>query len=89
MDRLYERGYEDGQLVAADSQKSGDSNVDTVRTLLLERSRVGQSKYHTTTDRTDLSDADWIQHAIEEGLDLVIYLERMRKNLERRMRRNR
>ena len=44
---------------------------------ILDRAEVGEKKYGTTMDRTDLSTADWIKHAQEEALDLAVYLEKI------------
>lgn len=53
-----------------------DSIVEAVRADLAERSARGIAKYGTTLDRTDLSHADWLQHAYEEALDMALYLRR-------------
>ena len=44
---------------------------------ILHRAEVGEKKYGTTMDRTDLSTADWIKHAQEEAMDLAVYLEKI------------
>jgi hypothetical protein len=44
---------------------------------ILDRAEVGEKKYGTTMDRTDLSTADWIKHAQEEAMDLAVYLEKI------------
>jgi hypothetical protein len=46
---------------------------------LLAREEKGIKEYGTTMDRTDLTEADWIQHAYEEALDLSIYLKKIIK----------
>lgn len=46
---------------------------------LLEREEKGLKEYGTTMDRTDLTEAEWIQHAYEEALDLSIYLKKIIK----------
>ena len=53
-----------------------DSIVESVRKQLLDRSNVGILKYGVTLDRTDLSLLDWLEHAKQESLDQVLYLER-------------
>ena len=60
-----------------------DSIVEAVVKKFQDRSNVGIKKYGTTLDRTDLSKLDWISHAQEEAMDLILYLERL-KNEERR-----
>ena len=59
---------------------SHDSNVEAVREKMLQRSIGGLSKYGCTTERTDLTDIDWLIHAQQEAMDLAIYLERLIKS---------
>lgn len=63
--------------------KSPDANVERVRQLLLDRSVVGLKKYGVTTERTDLNLPQWLQHAIEEALDLANYLQAAKAYIER------
>jgi hypothetical protein len=58
-----------------------DSIVQAVIRKFQERSDVGQKKYGVTLDRTDLKALDWIQHAQEELMDGILYLERLKKEL--------
>lgn len=58
-----------------------DSVVYRIGQLLKTRSETGIRKYGTTLDRTDLSVKEWIDHAIEEALDLALYLERIKNEL--------
>ena len=44
---------------------------------ILDRAEVGEKKYGTTMERTDLSTIDWIKHAQEEAMDLAVYLEKI------------
>jgi hypothetical protein len=53
-----------------------DSIVESVREQLLKRSELGIKKYGVTLDRTDLTLLDWLEHAKQESLDQVLYLER-------------
>ena len=62
---------------------SGDDVVEAVRSKLLGRSLAGQQKYGQKMTRNDLSLKDWIQHAQEEALDQAVYLERLRRDVER------
>jgi len=56
-----------------------DSIVDSIVKKFLERSDLGQKKYGTTLDRTDLKTLDWINHAQEELMDGILYLEKLKK----------
>ena len=42
-----------------------------------ERAEVGEKKYKTTMERTDLSYDEWLQHLQEELLDACVYLEKL------------
>ena len=59
-----------------------DSIVQAVIRKFQERSDVGVKKYGVTLDRTDLKPLDWIQHAQEELMDGILYLERLKKELK-------
>jgi len=50
---------------------------DKVCEKILERAKVGKSKYGTTMERTDLSRLEWLIHAQEEAMDLTVYLEKL------------
>ena len=56
-----------------------DSVVKAVVEKFLQRSELGQKKYGTTLDRTDLGTLDWINHAQEEFMDGILYLERLKR----------
>lgn len=53
-------------------------------------SREGRGflKYGTTMDREDLSLNDWIQHALEEAMDLTLYLKKIKTKLDDTQRRS-
>lgn len=44
---------------------------------ILERSKVGESKYGVTMERNDLSRLEWLKHAQEEAMDLAVYLQKL------------
>ena len=56
----------------------GDSIVDSIIKKFAELSALGQVKYGVTLDRTDLSTLDWINHAQEELMDGILYLEKLK-----------
>jgi hypothetical protein len=56
-----------------------DSVVQSVINKFKQRSEVGIKKYGTTLDREDLTKQDWIQHAQEEAMDLILYLEKLKR----------
>lgn len=57
------------------------SIVNTVIKSFVDRANFGYKKYGQTLDRTDLGLLDWIQHAQEEHMDAILYLERIKKEL--------
>lgn len=61
-----------------------DSVVQSVVDQFISRSEVGRVKYGTTLDRTDLTPSQWIQHAIEELSDMMLYLTKLKGELQKR-----
>ena len=59
--------------------KMTDSIVESVIKQFKDRSSVGIEKYGVTLDRTDLTRLDWINHAQQEAMDLVLYLEKLKQ----------
>ena len=64
--------------VKKDNSYTSDSIVNSVIHAFIGRSNVGLQKYGTTLDRDDLSILDWIQHAQEEHMDAILYLEKLK-----------
>ena len=60
-----------------------DSIVMTVIDKFITRAEFGKNKYGTDLDREDLTMLEWINHAQEEHMDAILYLEKIR-NLETR-----
>ena len=59
-----------------------DSIVQSVIQKFIDRSKMGKEKYGTDLDRTDLKTNDWIQHAQEELMDGILYLEKLKKSIQ-------
>lgn len=59
-----------------------DSIVDGIVDEFIDRSRVGKRKYNTDLDRTDLSLSEWLQHAIEEHMDAILYLKKIKSTID-------
>lgn len=55
-----------------------DSIVDSIVDSFIDRARFGKLKYNTDLDRLDLSLSDWLQHAIEEHMDAILYLKKIK-----------
>ena len=58
-----------------------DSVVLAVINKFKARAAVGKEKYGTDLDRKDLKPLDWIQHAQEELMDGILYLEKLKQEL--------
>lgn len=61
--------------------KSDDTIIYTVARLMRQRADKGKQTYGTTMDRDDLTTDEWLDHAIEEALDLAIYLTKIKREL--------
>jgi len=64
-----------------DLEEKLDSVVSTIILKFKNRAVMGKKKYGTDLDRKDLSVLDWIQHAQEEHMDAILYLEKLKKEL--------
>jgi hypothetical protein len=53
-----------------------DPIVSMVIAQFRSRSKLGIEKYNTTLAENDLSLVEWLEHAKEEAMDQVLYLER-------------
>jgi len=56
-----------------------DSIVTSVIKQFEERSIKGKEKYGTDLDREDLALIDWIEHAKQENMDAILYLEKIKQ----------
>jgi len=59
-----------------------DSIVRSVIDKFIQRAEFGKKKYGVDLDRTDLDLEDYLQHALEEHMDAILYLSKALK-LER------
>ena len=56
-----------------------DSVVTSVIKQFEERSIQGKEKYGTDFDRNDLTLLEWIEHAKQEHMDAILYLEKIKQ----------
>jgi hypothetical protein len=59
-----------------------DSIVQTIVDKFITRAEFGEKKYGVTLDRDDLSIEDFINHALEEHMDAILYLQKLKSMLE-------
>jgi len=62
--------------------KQTDSIVDSIIDQFVERASFGKTKYGVDMDREDLSILEWIEHAKQEHMDAILYLEKLKKIVE-------
>jgi hypothetical protein len=62
-----------GELVQLDSIVSSILNQFTTRAL------TGKAKYGVDLDRNDLTLLEWIEHAKQEHMDAILYLEKIKQ----------
>jgi hypothetical protein len=60
-----------------------DSNVLKVIEKFQSRMQVGYEKYGVTTERTDIDFSGWLQHLQEELMDAVVYIERIKNEVNK------
>ena len=56
-----------------------DKIVESVINKFKQRSEIGIKKYGVTLGRNDLNFNDWIQHAQEEAMDFILYIEKLKE----------
>ena len=64
------------------------TTTETLCAMIRERAAMGLKKYGVTVDRKDLTADQWLQHSIEEKIDDLQYMMRLReeiRNLEREL----
>lgn len=64
------------------STLSLDNNVQEVVEKLQTRSEVGLKKYGVTTERSDLTTLDWLNHLQEELMDAAIYVQVLKGRID-------
>ncbi len=61
-----------------------DPIVKQVTDKFKQRSKVGIEKYGTTLAENNLSLYEWLNHAIEEQMDNILYLTKLREELKKK-----
>ena len=61
------------------NENTKDTIVESVINQFKERSSVGINKYGVTLDRTDLTRLEWLNHAQQEAMDMILYLEKLKQ----------
>ena len=61
---------------------TSDSIVNSVIKQFVSRSNEGIKKYGTTLKDNNLTTLEWIEHAKQEAMDFILYLEKLKTVLE-------
>jgi hypothetical protein len=56
-----------------------DSVVQSILDKFVERAKKGKEKYGVDLDREDLTLLEWIEHAQQEHMDAILYLEKIKQ----------
>jgi hypothetical protein len=80
--------YDENSTLENKTKSIQDSIVKSVVEKFISRSEFGMKKYGTNLDRTDLKVLDWIQHAQEEHMDAILYLEKLKKEITEQNKKN-
>ena len=63
-----------------------DNKLDSVVTAIIDqftsRAKMGKAKYGVDLDRNDLTLLEWIEHAKQEHMDAILYLEKIKQIVE-------
>lgn len=59
-----------------------DSVVTSIIEQFTSRAKMGKAKYGVDLDRTDLTLLEWIEHAKQEHMDAILYLEKIKQIVE-------
>ena len=74
----------DIEIISYDSTNSRtvrktDSIVDSIIDKFIDRATHGKIKYGVDLDREDLSLEEWIEHSLQEHMDAILYLQKIKK----------
>ena len=58
-----------------------DTVVTSIINQFVQRAQFGKQKYGTDLDRRDLTTLNWIEHAKQELMDGILYLEKLKQEL--------
>lgn len=86
LEKAFRKSYEEYERVMSGEDthrlvRKTDSIVDDVVDKFISRASFGKQKYNNTMDRTDLTIEQWLDHAIEEHMDAILYLNKLKKEL--------
>jgi len=79
------KSYRD-YLIEMEKQQEDTPKLDSIVTSVIDqftaRAKMGKKKYGVDLDRTDLSLLQWIEHAKQEHMDAILYLEKIKQEID-------
>ena len=85
IDRIYHIHNRKNNQLMVINEHDVDGIVFKVLQEFRARADFGYKKYGTDLDREDLTFIEWIQHAKEEHMDAILYLEKIRQDEIKRL----
>ena len=81
----YISGETDYRNYLIEMEQQQDNKLDSVVTAIIEqftsRAKMGKAKYGVDLDRNDLTLLEWIEHAKQEHMDAILYLEKIKQEV--------
>ena len=82
----YISGETDYRNYLIEMEQQQDNKLDSVVTSIInqftKRAQFGKAKYGVDLDRDDLTLLEWIEHAKQEHMDAILYLEKIKQIVE-------
>jgi hypothetical protein len=82
----YISGENDYRNYLIEMEQQQDNKLDSVVTSIInqftKRAQFGKAKYGVDLDRDDLTLLEWIEHAKQEHMDAILYLEKIKQIVE-------
>lgn len=74
----------DDKLIKLERYRKLDNTDTVIKSVIdkfLTRAEIGKKKYGTNLDRNDLDIEEWINHSLEECMDMILYLTKLKQEL--------
>jgi len=75
------KSFRDFEKYMENEQNKLDSVVTSVVNQFIYRAEFGKAKYGVDLDRNDLTLVEWIEHAKQEHMDAILYLEKIKQEI--------
>jgi len=75
------KSFRDFEKYMENKQNKLDSVVTSVVNQFISRAEFGKAKYGVDLDRNDLTLVEWIEHAKQEHMDAILYLEKIKQEI--------